>query len=52
MAFKIYIDIEYICGLEADIKIRVTYHIVGQPFCKVIKMILSGLGAGILYAFF
>ena len=33
------IDIEYICGLEADIKIRDTYHIVGQPFCKVIKIL-------------
>ena len=37
------IDIPNICGLEADIKIIDTYHILGQPFCKmaaikVIKM--------------
>ena len=38
------IDIQTICGLEADIKIIDTYHILGQPFCKmaaikVIKML-------------
>ena len=37
------IDIHTICGLEADIKLIDTYHIFGQPFCKmaaikVIKM--------------
>ena len=42
------IDIQNICGLEADIKIRDTYHIFGQPFCKmaatkVIKMPCVGL---------
>ena len=42
------IDIQNICGLEADIKIRDTYHILGQPFCKmaatkVIKMLCVGL---------
>ena len=29
------IDIQNICGLEADIKIIDTYHIFGQPFCKM-----------------
>ena len=42
------IDIQNICGLEADIKIIDTYHIFGQPFCKtaaikVIKMLCVGL---------
>ena len=41
------IDIQNICGLEADIKIIDTYHIFGQPFCKiavieVIKMLCVG----------
>ena len=27
------IDIQNICGLEADIKIIDTYHIFGRPFC-------------------
>ena len=29
------IDIQNICGLEAGIKIIETYHIFGQPFCKI-----------------
>ena len=29
------IDIQNICGPEADIKIIDTYHIFGQPFCKI-----------------
>ena len=29
------IDIQNICGLEAGIKIIDTYHISGQPFCKI-----------------
>ena len=29
------IDIQNIFGLEADIKKRDTYHIFGQPFCKM-----------------
>ena len=29
------LDIQNICGLEADIKIIDTYHIFGQPFCKM-----------------
>ena len=29
------IDIQNICGLEAGIKIIDTYHILGQPFCKI-----------------
>ena len=42
------IDIQTICGLEADITIRDTYHIFGQPFCKmaatkVIKILCVGL---------
>ena len=42
------IDIQNICGLEADIKIRITYHIFGQLFCKmaatkVIEMFCVGL---------
>ena len=42
------IDIQNICGLEADITIRDTYHICGQPFCKmaatkVIKMLCVGI---------
>ena len=42
------IYIQNICGLEADIKIRDTYHIFGQPFCKmaatkVIKKLCVGL---------
>ena len=42
------IDIQNICGLEADIKIRDTYHIFGQSFCKmaalkVIKILCVGL---------
>ena len=42
------IDIQNICGLEADIKIRDTYHIFGQSFrkmtaTKVIKMFCVGL---------
>ena len=42
------IDIQNYCGLEADIKIIDTYHIFGQPFCKmaaikVIKMFYVGL---------
>ena len=42
------IDIQSICGSEADIKIIDTYHIFGQPFCKmaaikVIKMLCDGL---------
>ena len=41
------IHIQNICGLEADITIRDTYHIFGQPFCKmaatkVIKMLCVG----------
>ena len=41
------IDIKNICGLEADITIRDTYPIIGQPFCKmaatkVIKMLCVG----------
>ena len=41
-------DIQNICGLEVDIKIKDTYHIFGQPFCKmaatkVIKMFCVGL---------
>ena len=42
------IDIQNICGLEADIKIIDSYHRFGQPFCKmvaikVIKMLCVGL---------
>ena len=42
------IDIQNICGLEADITIRDTHHIFGQQFCKmaatkVIKMLCVGL---------
>ena len=42
------IDLQNIFGLEADITIRDTYHIFGQPFCKmaatkVIKMLCVGL---------
>ena len=42
------IDIQNICEFEADIKIIDTYHIFGQPFCKmaavkVIKMRCIGL---------
>ena len=29
------IDIQHICGLEADIKKIETYHIFGQPICKM-----------------
>ena len=29
------IDIQNIRGLEAGIKIKDTYHIFGQPFCKI-----------------
>ena len=41
-------DIQNICGLEADLKIIDTYHIFGKPFCKmaaikVIKMLCVGL---------
>ena len=42
------IDIQIFCGLEAEITIRDTYHIFGQPFCKmaaikVIQMLCVGL---------
>ena len=38
------LDIQNICGLEADIKIY-TYHMIGQPFCKMaaIKILCVGL---------
>ena len=29
------IDIQNICRLEAGIKIIDTYHVFGQPFCKI-----------------
>ena len=29
------IDIQNICGLEAGRKIIDTYHLFGQPFCKI-----------------
>ena len=51
------IDIQNICGLEADIKIIDTYHIFGQLFCKMaaikgIKMLCVGLMCiKILYLF-
>ena len=47
---NIHVDIymQNICELEADIRIRDTYHIFGQSFCKmaatrVIKVLCVGL---------
>ena len=32
------IDIQNVCGLDADIKIIDSYHIFGQPFCKILAL--------------